>query len=403
MKIKNIDIKNFQSVKHISLDINERGVTRFKGPNNIGKSVILKAIKMGMQNESNRNYKEFIRDEEDTLEISITDFDGNWVYLSRGEVDFYSWNINGIEGRMDRTGGKVPKEVKEYLNLYVEEEKTGECLNIRLPGDLLLHVDTTPGDNAMMLQRALGTEDYMLGTKQVDKRERDLKKEIKLVEKYSIQEEEKLQVAQAERHKAETKLEDIERYEDILKGEKEKFDLLVTAEKDSTEYLNMRNSIKESEEMLKDLNIEGLGNDLELIKHMKQTINLEEDYKEDLEDYQQGKKTLEELNFEGVGKEIQDMKEIVYAYDLYVEVEGIEEELSKVSIGSKEEIKETEDEVEKLTLLNETISTVKEINTIKKGIKSQEEDLDQLNKEKEDLEKEMGHCPTCGASFPHEH
>src|SRR5690625_719867 len=155
MKIRKLTVKNFQSIKEITVTFDENGIFRFTGLNNVGKSAILKAMTIVMRNISNNQYKEFLRDETNSFEITVWDFSDNWVRLSRGAVDFYEWSIDGKSGRMDRTQGKVPLEVQGYFNLYEENEKTKACLNVRLPREVLLFVDTTPGDNAMMFQKAL--------------------------------------------------------------------------------------------------------------------------------------------------------------------------------------------------------------------------------------------------------
>src|SRR5699024_5221978 len=216
MKIKSVEVINFQSIRKLKVEFDKKGVFRFKGLNNTGKSAFLKAITTLMRNVSNNNYKDFLRDGADTFQVKMKDFHGNWVKLSRGAEDFYEWEIGGRKDRVDKTKGKVPQELQKFFNLYVETEKTKECLNVRLPREVLLFIDTTAGDNAMMLQKALGTEEYMLGIKRVDRQGREINKEVKIIEKYLEKETEKLDGSKSELAVKKQKLEEIERYEVTL-------------------------------------------------------------------------------------------------------------------------------------------------------------------------------------------
>ena len=52
VKLKNITIINFQSIKNVTIHFNENGAYHIKGKHNIGKSVIVKAINTLFNNAS---------------------------------------------------------------------------------------------------------------------------------------------------------------------------------------------------------------------------------------------------------------------------------------------------------------------------------------------------------------
>lgn len=402
MKIKHLRIKNFQSVTDIQLDFDEKGVIRFSGPNNVGKSVILKAISIVMLNVSNRNYKEFIRDDEDTFEIRLEDFDGNWVMLSRGAVDFYKWYIEGEEGQEDRTGGRVPLRVRDYFNLYVEDEKTNECMNIRLPDDTLLYVNTTPGDTAMMFQKALGTEDYLIGIKKVGKKSRELRKEQQLVEKYLVQENDKLKDAEVSLHEEEVKVDNIERYEDILKVENEKYKKILGMEEATVEYLTIRKEVKDNAKALKELSLDNIKEDLGFLKQITDFYEVSEEVTELEQRVKKDVRKMETCDVEKLEKDIERVNVINGALELYTEVEYLEEKLEKNTV-SVDGLGDLDKDLMTVSRIEQVLEVVKEMKDITRSKKTKENKVKGLKEELRAVEEELGYCPTCGSKFPHEH
>lgn len=402
LKIKHLRIKNFQSIKDIEFEFDEKGVNRFSGPNNIGKSVVLKAIATIMLNVSNRYYKEFIRDEEDTFEIRLEDFEGNWVHLSRGAVDFYAWSINGEEGREDRTDGKVPVVLKKYFNLYNEEEKTKECLNIRLPDDSLLFVNTTPGDNAMMFQKALGTEDYMLGIKLVDKKGNEIKKEIKLENKYLEKETEKLTEAESDLQKTIKDVEELERYETILKTHKNKYVKILDMEESTEEVMLLRKYVKENKTALEEFNLNEIKDGLKELSKLETVIDLAEEVRDKGELIKDKNKTLSSIKVKELNKNIDIYRRIVESIDVYEDVSKIKNKLSKV-VKVNVNSNDLQKDINLVSKINGVMEVVQNIKELTNKIKQGKDDYNKLNLEIKKIEKEMGHCPTCGTAFPHEH
>src|SRR5699024_176344 len=362
MKIKRIIVQNFQSIKDLEIVFDEKGVYRFKGLNNSGKSALLKAITFLMRNVSNHSYKNYIRDEEDTFQVSMDDFEGNYVILSRGAVDFYEWSINGEKGRMDKTGGKVPQEVKKFFNLYIEDEKTNECLNIRLPREVLLFIDTSFGDNAMMVQKALGTEDYMIGIKQVDKRGREIKKEVKILEKYKEKEEGKLEEVRVEFSELDSAVSEMERYENTLRQDYENFKDVKGLIEDTLEVSEKQRDLKEKKKLLDDMDFKGIKEDLDVLVLIEDVL----------------KKASKE---QGLKESIKGKKGI----------------LDNVDLG------ELKERIGLVDLVDVTMDKVRVVARHQKVIRLKNKELQEVKDEIKEFKEELEVCPFCGGDLDEKH
>jgi energy-coupling factor transporter ATP-binding protein EcfA2 len=192
LQFRRVYIKNFQSIKELEIILEENRCYHIKGKNNIGKSNFLKALTAIVKNVPSRSLSSYIRDDEESFYIEISDFDNNVVRLSRGKEDYYSWVINGSSGRIDGTAGKVPDEVRSYFNMYEDTEKTKEIVNIRLPRAKLLFVDNTYAENYYLLQKALRVEEYLSAIKLGGTKKNSLKKEIDVLSSRVVTEKEEL-------------------------------------------------------------------------------------------------------------------------------------------------------------------------------------------------------------------
>jgi len=362
MKIKTVEIKNFQSLRDIKVDFEEKGVYRFKGLNNTGKSAFLKAITALMRNVSNNNYKDFLRDGEDTFQVRMTDFEGNWVTLSRGAVDFYEWEIGGHRERVDKTKGKVPQMLQRYFNLYEENEKTKECLNIRLPREVLLFIDTTAGDNAMMLQKALGTEEYMLGIKRVDRQGREINKEVTILEKYLDKETEKLDESKSELTLKRQKLDEIERYESTLKEEYETYKNISMLVQDTQDLGMQQRELREKKDILADLEFESVQSDLDVLQKVTGLVGKYEERKEKEQALKEKREQLNKIEDDDI---LGDLKTLETISDM-IKVATKATRSKKIITQKREELKEKEREIQ-------------------------------------EFKEELGVCPFCGADMDETH
>ena len=182
--MKKLRIKNFLAIKDATVEFDENGVYHIKGRNNVGKSALLKAINTLFNNVSQQEIKEFLRDGQSTFLLDSEMHDGSTVKLSRGATDYYAWNVNGVEGRLDKTKGKVPDALVRYYNLYTDTERTNECLNVRLPRDVLTFVDTSKMDSYYLVQKALRTEEYVLASQKVNAKKREITSSQKQIKEF---------------------------------------------------------------------------------------------------------------------------------------------------------------------------------------------------------------------------
>lgn len=363
-KLSKLHIENFQSIKDLEIDFEDSGVYRFTGAdNNIGKSSLLKAISVCMRNVSNIAYKEMLRDEVDTFKVTMIDNVNNqYVTLSRGNVDFYEWKTNGQTGRMDKTNGKVPLEVQKIFNLYIEKEKTNECLNIRLPRERLLFVDLSAGDNAMIFQKALGTEDYMLAIKQVDSRAREINKEVKLEEGHLTREKEKLEEVSSKLIEDKEELAKIEKFANVLR-------------KDYEEYGQIKDVFKQAEEIT------------ERTKEIKQKQAI-----------------LKGLDIKPIQTHFDTLTQVENCLKAYKEIENIEDRIKEAKDNLTDiEYKEFYTDIKTLEQIEETIEVAKEVTRESKKVKDKKERLVGVKQELADFESEIDLCPFCGAEFTGTH
>lgn len=194
MKLRTLRIQNVLAIRDATIEFDENGVHHIVGPNNVGKSALVSSINILYNNIPQIEVKEFLRDNTRTFKLEATFYDGSQVTLSRGATDYYSWVINGEEGRLDKTKGKVPDVLRRYFRLYTDTEKTKECINIRLPRDVLTFVDTTKIENDYLLQKALGTEEFLLATQKAEAKKREIVAEQKRLREYIGTEGDKLEV-----------------------------------------------------------------------------------------------------------------------------------------------------------------------------------------------------------------
>lgn len=362
MKIRKVRVKNFQSLKDLSVDFEEKGVYRFKGLNNTGKSAFLKAMTFLMRNVSNNNYKDYLRDGEDTFSVGMEDYEGNTVTLSRGAIDFYEWNINGEDNRVDKTGGRVPAFLQEYFNLYEENEKTKECLNIRLPREVLLFIDTSPGDNSMMFQKALGTEEYMLAIKKVDKQGKAIQKDVDVIDKYMNKEVEKLDRTKSELVTKQQHLSEIERYEKTLRKDYEEYEKVSNLIDSTKDFVHKQKELESKKDILDGFKFDEVKEEITTLQKIESHKELIQN-KEGLENSLKEKSnTLEELDYEGIEKDIKVLKEI--------------ERAIKVST---------------------------DLVTSKRKLKSKTKELEESKQEMDTFKDELGVCPFCGGSLEKGH
>lgn len=362
MRLKTLLIENFQSIKKLKLSFNEYGVFHLNGPNNIGKSAILKAIKILFTNVSNQQYKDFIRDGKTFFRVTMEDYDGNKVTLSRGSVDYYEWVIDGAKGRADKTGGKVPVIVEDYFNLYHEKEKTKEILNIRLPRSTMPFAETTPGDNYYILQKALGTEEYLLGIKKTEKEKRDVVKDISLIEKYEEEESRQLTDVNGKLARKKRELKEVSRYGEVLIAEYEVLGLI-------NDVLSLRGEIEESNKVLKER-----------------------------------RKAIQDIDMKGIEEEIQTIEAIENIENLGIEITKLSRQKKEIDNRlAGAEIEDIRGDIDGLSLMEDCLSEMQLVVKMSKEYNNTKKRLEGIEKEMDELREDMGLCPICGSDLSKVH
>lgn len=394
MKIKKLRIRNFLALKDITLDFSEQGVFHLYGANNIGKSAIVSAISAVLRNVSNNQYKDFLRDDCVTFRIDLKTWEDNTITLSRGTTDYYEWDINGVSGRMDKTGGKVPKAVKDYVNLYVDEQKTKECLNIRLPRSLLTFVDMTGGDNAHLFQKALGTEEFLLSMKLSESKRREVVKEKTVLDKYREREVQKLREVEVVLSDERIKLERVEGYESVLKAEYGMYKKIEEVVESARDLQVASNKVKEAENKLKDIDTDRVKTALEELRIIEEVVRLDKGITE----VEQQKDELEEVLQAIDTDELQEsLEELRY-------IEGTLSELVKVTRTNRER-KELGKKLEgiqeagvgvlldELRLIEELMELGESVERYKEDVTVAKETLELSDKNLGDFMRENRFCP----------
>lgn len=401
MQFKKLIIKNFLSIKDIEIEFEENRCYHIKGKNNIGKSNFLKAFKVLTTNLNSRSVSRYIFDGEESFYIEAHDFNHNVVRLSRGKEDYYSWVIDGVEGRVDGTAGKVPDTLKTFFNLY-SDEKTKEVINLRMPRAKLLFIDSTNGENYYLLQKALRIEEYLQALKLGSSRRNEVRKSIDpldvMIDKLTKDIDELTDYSGV--------LQDIEDYEnavneleglvsevygvlndyDDLKERSKKLNAL-TSDFDVDHWTEVRDLVKlmsEAYEVWSDIERKE--------KFVKDTENMVSEFETALTIADTLKNSLDNVN---LIDEVMDLSgEVGRKESLIKEVEELSNVIEEFNL------------IDSIELYKEGIATLDSINRYRSQVevyKKLELDLKEAEEEKELFMKENKYCPMCKNPFDTEH
>lgn len=406
--IKKITIDDLQSVKNLELNFEKSGVFRLDGNNDIGKSAILRGISALFQNVSNRNYKEYISDWAESFVVTADFYDGSFVELSRGAVDYYEWSLPSGSGRADKTKGKVPDPVAEYFNLYSEQEKTNLVLNFNLPGDTLPFVDTSTLDNYWLMQKALGTEDFLIGTRMLNRRVSDTRKEIKVIFEIVEKQQEKLDNITNEIKNDTNKKNPLDRFASIMKVEHAALLEMYALEKEEIDILRLKDKLASLITIPAD-KLDALEKEGSVLKHMEKAATLENEIKgldtklttvtEVLKNDFDTSHLVSEL------KAIADAEKVVLLEtQLNTLVDRKESVVKKESsLAELVEVKTLLDSIKSSQQSYMEIKSIDEkqkaVEEIQKVVEEKATQLVNLDLEIEKLKVELGECPFCGSDL----
>lgn len=395
-KITKYHIRNFQSIKDLTIELDGDGLYWIRGKNNIGKSNLLRAMSTVFTNVSNNSYKPFIRDNCTTFKIKVW-FEDDWVELVRGATDYYEWVIDGQHGRVDKTAGKVPDELVEYFNLYYEAEKTKRYLNITSSDDPLLFVSTTGGDNDRLLQIALGTEVVMGASKRAEQLKRQAIAEQKTIRTLLSEQEEQLTGMQARHDTLSDQIEQLDRLELVLDNEYKITTLLKNQQELVTDYALLGSKLIElmqDEELIKAADLEQQHHDIQVItKQLKQE-----------QEYQTFIKTEQEvhvLTSEELAS-LTSLEDSVLKINKQVEQESLYQQLlqaSEVLELQSQGVDELDADFAQLAHIKKHINDLKAYQKLEQDLVNAEEAVQEVTAEYERLREEIGECPLCGSSL----
>lgn len=406
LRIQTLRVRNLQSMRDFTVSFDRKGVFKLDGSNNIGKSALTEAIRILAKNVPNNQYKYYLRDGCDHFIVDYVGWDGSKVTLSRGSVDFYAWELaDGTRGRSDKTNGEVPPELENYFNLYHEKEKTKQVLNLRMKDDVIPFVGTTPGANNFILQKALGTEEWLLALKAVQKTKSDSTKEVKLLDAQVEQETERLQEVTARLTKKKRSLAEVERYEAVLIGE---YDILEAVEdvqeareglaKETERLENLKSRVADLPIAEGERVFEILGDIQELQDARKQLVTLEHEYK-------WKKERLQGLETEEGAEAIELVEDIRALQQAKQSLVNLLEELEtlRVRLSGVADAEEAENLLVLLGDIQELQDSQKHVHALEGQLTQAQVKKQQAEQELERLKNEMGVCPLCGTDIHQEH
>ena len=342
-----IEIENFQSIEYVSIPLHNTGVHWINGKPNVGKSAVLKAIQALFTNVSNHKYKEMIRDGQDAFRVKGYFGEDNWVELVRGEGDRYTWVLDGQAGIQEKTQGKVPLEVRQYYGLYWTGDKIKRYLNFTLVGDQLFFVETTSGDNTLILEKALGTDRLTRVGKYSDTEKREVRSELRTIRNFHEESENKHEELTERVSDWQERLEGLDRLEKTLDIEVNTYETVDGLLTGITQLANIARVVKEVEDNISKVDVSGLQEEIKLYDK----VNSLYDKQVRLQELDKVREELEvDISTEELAeleKEIKDYQQVTEKTNKLNKAQTaynqLQEELEETAIRYQELLQEKED------------------------------------------------------------
>lgn len=172
--------ENFMSLGYVELEFDESNIITIAGFNDSGKSAITRGIEVLFYNAYSTEQAKFIKDDTDFFRITIIDddgikvirekhLDGHSVWELRNDRDEVLYtNLTGNEsGKTVYSVSDVPDKIASYLGV-IQDEHTGEKLNVRRNTDKLFLITTTGGDNYKILNAVLRSDVLAEASKRIN-------------------------------------------------------------------------------------------------------------------------------------------------------------------------------------------------------------------------------------------
>lgn len=408
MKVQNltrIEIENFQSIEFVTIPLNNTGVHWINGKPNVGKSAVLKAVQALFMNVSNHKYKEMIRDGQDHFRVKGYFGDNDWVELVRGENDQYSWILDGQAGIMEKTQGKVPFEVNQYYQLYWTGDKIKRHLNFTLVGDQLFFVETTSGDNTLILEKALGTDRLTRVGKYSDTEKREVRSELRTIHSFHEESDNKLEQLAKEVNDGTERLSGLDRLEKTLDIEVATYEKVETLSTSIQQLARIAQVVKEVEDSLASVDTGSLQEEIKLYDkvanlHTKKTR---------LEELQREQDELEvDIDVTELKEDITMYQKVSKLHDKRVRLQGLLAEEQELTVNiTKEEVTTLEKEVkeynEVVTKATKLMSLTQSKEELDSQLQETAQEYQELLDKKEEFLSQFEVCPFCERPMGSEH
>jgi len=368
MKIKKLQIKNFQSHKDTALEFDE-GLNIIVGPTNSGKSSILRALKKVIRDSPSGN--NFVNVDANECSISIeTDKDTierHIVVASTGETKTNEYTLNGE--LFAKFGKEIPLEVIRTLKMpEVEFDNSKIDLNFadQFEGPFLLA--SPPSLKARVLGKLSGVDILDSAIVQVNKSLRKLSGDIK-------ESNEKVEILEKEL----SEFIDIEKREQDLKELKQGLD-------EVEKSLSLVEELQRLESSLKKVASDGKNVKKEL-KSLKEVDSISFD------------------KVEGVCSSLQEIKTLYTNISVLDSKERtLQNELNKLeTLGDFETtfdfVKIGLSQLENLQNLEKQLVVIEKVKEYEKNIKTLDGSIDTKVGELQMFLKELGVCPFCGQNL----
>ena len=185
-KVVSLKIENFMSIKEGLIEFDDSNIISLCGYNDSGKSAITRLLEVMFYNAYSTDQVKFITDGEEHWTGILTFSDGV-VYtrrkyadgkslweLSKGDTILFSNKLaNGTYAAM----GDTPEVIERYLGV-IQDELTGEELNVRRNTDRLFLINTSGGDNYKILNSVLRSDVLSSASKALNEDKNKLSAEV---------------------------------------------------------------------------------------------------------------------------------------------------------------------------------------------------------------------------------
>lgn len=185
-KVVSLKIENFMSIKEGLIEFDDSNIISLCGYNDSGKSAITRLLEVMFYNAYSTDQVKFITDGEEHWTGILTFSDGV-VYtrrkyadgkslweLSKGDTILFSNKLaNGTYAAM----GDTPDVIERYLGV-IQDELTGEELNVRRNTDRLFLINTSGGDNYKILNSVLRSDVLSSASKALNEDKNKLSAEV---------------------------------------------------------------------------------------------------------------------------------------------------------------------------------------------------------------------------------